>query len=327
MKYTNIYPAKFISRPNRFIANVEIDGRIETVHVKNTGRCRELLIPGVSVMLEKSNNPSRKTLYDLVMVYKEGLGWVNIDSQMPNYLVKEWLMSNPWQFRDITMIKPECSYGNSRVDFYIECQNRKILMEVKGVTLEMGGIGYFPDAPTQRGIKHINELIKATTEGYEAYLAFVIQMNGIKEVRPNINTHPEFGEAMDRAVKAGVQVLFLECEVKTDEVIIKMDKFDLSNMNNIKIWLDDVRAVPEGYVLAKSVDEAIALIEQIEAMGKEIEVIDLDHDLGDYAPYGGDGINLLDYLVENEKFYNVKFHTANPVGRANMERMVQRFWP
>lgn len=327
MKYINTYPAKFISRPNRFIANVEINGKIETVHVKNTGRCKELLIPSVSVMLEKSNNPSRKTLYDLVMVYKEGLGWVNIDSQMPNYLVKEWLMSNPWQFRDITMIKPECSYGNSRVDFYIECQSRKILMEVKGVTLEMGGIGYFPDAPTERGIKHINELIKATTESYETYLAFVIQMNGIKEVRPNIETHPEFGEAMDRAIKAGVQVLFLECEVKADEVRIKMNKFDLDNMNNIKIWLDDVRTVPEGYVLARSVDEAIALIEQIEALDKKIEVIDLDHDLGDYASYGGDGINLLDYLVENEKFYNVKFHTANPVGRANMERMVQRFWP
>ena len=220
MKYTNIYPAVFVSRPNRFIANVEIDGRIETVHVKNTGRCKELLVPGVSIMLEKSNNPSRKTLYDLVMVYKDGLGWINIDSQMPNYLVKEWLMSNRSRFKELTTIKPEFSYGNSRVDFYFECGSRKILMEVKGVTLERDGIGYFPDAPTQRGIKHINELIKATDEGYETYLAFVIQMNGIKEVRPNTEAHPEFGEAIERAKKAGVRVIFLECEVESDEVKI-----------------------------------------------------------------------------------------------------------
>ena len=223
MKYTNIYPAVFISRPNRFIATVEIDGEIQTVHVKNTGRCRELLIPGVVVMLEKSNNPLRKTLYDLVMVYKENFGWINIDSQMPNYLVEEWLMSNSSGFKNITTIKPEFSYGSSRVDFYLECGSRKILMEVKGVTLEREGIGYFPDAPTQRGIKHINELIKAVNEGYEAYLAFVIQMNGIEEVRPNIETHPEFGEAMEKAKNAGVKVIFLECEVKESEVIIKKE--------------------------------------------------------------------------------------------------------
>ena len=171
-------------------------------------------------MLEKSYNSSRKTLYDLVMVYKEGLGWVNIDSQMPNYLVKEWLLSGKSQFKDISLIKPEFSYGNSRVDFYLECRNRKILIEVKGVTLEKQGMGYFPDAPTERGIKHINELIKATNEGYETYLAFVIQMNGIKEVHPNIDTHPEFGKAMEQAVKAGVKVLFLECSVKSDEIKI-----------------------------------------------------------------------------------------------------------
>ena len=225
MKYTNIYPAVFVSRPNRFIANVEIDGKTETVHVKNTGRCRELLIPGVTVMLEKSNNSSRKTLYDLVMVYKDGLGWVNIDSQMPNYLVKEWLMSKASGFKDITTIKPEFSYGNSRMDFYLECGSRKILMEVKGVTLERDGIGYFPDAPTQRGVKHINELIKAVNEGCEAYLAFVIQMNGIKEVRPNTQTHPEFGEAMEKAKNAGVRVIFLKCEVKADGIEIIDETF------------------------------------------------------------------------------------------------------
>ena len=129
MKYKNIYPAVFISRPNRFIATVEIDGTIQTVHVKNTGRCRELLIPGVKVMLEKSDNLTRKTLYDLVMVYKDGLGWVNLDSQMPNYLVKEWLMTKPEMFKEVTFIKPEYKYGNSRVDFYMEQSDKKILME------------------------------------------------------------------------------------------------------------------------------------------------------------------------------------------------------
>lgn len=222
MKYANIYSATFISRPNRFIANVEIDGQIETVHVKNTGRCRELLIPGVEVMLEKSNNPARKTAYDLVMVYKEGLGWINIDSQMPNYLVKEWLATNPQPFENVTTIKPEYTYGNSRFDFYMERENGKILMEVKGVTLEREGIGYFPDAPTERGVKHIKELIKAKQEGFDAYLTFVIQMNGIKEVRPNITTHPEFGAALTEAEKAGVKILFLGCQISMNEIKINL---------------------------------------------------------------------------------------------------------
>ena len=222
MKYKNIYPATFISRPNRFIATVEINGTTETVHVKNTGRCRELLIPGVKVILEKSDNPTRKTLYDLVMVYKEGLGWVNIDSQMPNYLVKEWLMTKPELFAELTFIKPEYKYGNSRVDFYMEQDNKKILMEVKGVTLEREGIGYFPDAPTERGIKHIRELIKAQQSGYESYIAFVIQMNGIEEVRPNIDTHREFGIALDEALKAGVKILFLGCSIFKDEIKINL---------------------------------------------------------------------------------------------------------
>lgn len=220
MKYTNQYPAIFISRPNRFIATVDIEGTIETVHVKNTGRCRELLIPGVKVMLEKSNNPDRKTKYDLVMVYKENLGWVNIDSQMPNALVREWLESEPEEFSGLTLIKPEYTYGDSRVDFYLERGNEKILIEVKGVTLEIDGIGYFPDAPTERGVKHIRELIKARREGYEAYIAFVIQMNGIKEVRANMNTHREFGVALEEAQKAGVKVLMLECNVSENEIKI-----------------------------------------------------------------------------------------------------------
>ena len=220
MKYTNQYPAIFISRPNRFIATVDIEGTIETVHVKNTGRCRELLIPGVKVMLEKSNNPDRKTKYDLVMVYKENLGWVNIDSQMPNALVREWLESEPEEFSGLTLIKPEYTYGDSRVDFYLERGDEKILIEVKGVTLEIDGIGYFPDAPTERGVKHIRELIKAKREGYEAYIAFVIQMNGLKEVRANMNTHREFGVALEEAQKAGVKVLMLECNVSENEIKI-----------------------------------------------------------------------------------------------------------
>lgn len=220
MKYTNQYPAIFISRPNRFIATVDIEGTIETVHVKNTGRCRELLIPGVKVMLEKSNNPDRKTKYDLVMVYKENLGWVNIDSQMPNALVREWLESEPEEFSGLSLIKPEYTYGDSRVDFYLERGDEKILIEVKGVTLEIDGIGHFPDAPTERGVKHIRELIKARREGYEAYIAFVIQMNGIKEVRANMNTHREFGVALEEAQKAGVKVLMLECNVSENEIKI-----------------------------------------------------------------------------------------------------------
>ena len=141
MKYKNTEPAIFIERPNRFIANVDINGKTETVHVKNTGRCRELLVPGSKVILEKSDNPDRKTKYDLVAVYKENLGLVNIDSQAPNKVVKEWLESKPEIFADITLLKPEYTYGKSRVDFYLECGDRKILIEVKGCTLEIDEIG------------------------------------------------------------------------------------------------------------------------------------------------------------------------------------------
>lgn len=220
MKYTNVCPATFISRPNRFIATVDIEGTTETVHVKNTGRCRELLVPGVRVMLEKSSNHNRKTKYDLVMVYREGLGWVNIDSQMPNALVREWLELGPTEFSGLTLIKQEHTYGSSRFDFYMERGNEKILMEVKGVTLEIDGIGYFPDAPTERGVKHIRELVKAHKEGYESYIAFVIQMNGIREVRANVDTHKEFGEALEEAKRAGVKVIMLECSVGEDEIRI-----------------------------------------------------------------------------------------------------------
>lgn len=213
MKYSKTYQAKFIDRPNRFIAHVELNGNVETVHVKNTGRCKELLIPGVTVILEESDNESRKTKYDLIAVYKENFGLINIDSQAPNKVAKEWLNS-----KDYTYIKPEYTYGNSRIDFYMEKDDKKYLMEVKGCTLEREGVGYFPDAPTERGVKHIYELIKAKTEGYEVALAFVIQMEGVNEVLPNIETHPEFGTAMSDAREAGVNIIFIKCKVFEDRL-------------------------------------------------------------------------------------------------------------
>lgn len=208
MKYLKTLQAKFIDRPNRFIAHVDLNGIVETVHVKNTGRCKELLIKGVTVILEESDNESRKTKYDLIAVYKENFGLINIDSQAPNKVAKEWLESKYY-----TYIKPEYTYGNSRIDFYMEKDDRKYLMEVKGCTLERDGIGYFPDAPTERGVKHIYELIKAKEDGYEVSLAFVIQMEGVNEVLPNIETHPEFGVAIDDAKKAGVNIVFIKCRV------------------------------------------------------------------------------------------------------------------
>ena len=208
MKYLKTLQAKFIDRPNRFIAHVDLNGIVEAVHVKNTGRCEELLIEGVTVILEESDNESRKTKYDLIAVYKENFGLINIDSQAPNKVAKEWLES-----KDYTYIKPEYTYGNSRIDFYMEKDDRKYLMEVKGCTLERDGIGYFPDAPTERGVKHIYELIKAKEDGYEVSLAFVIQMEGVNEVLPNIETHPEFGVAIDDAKKAGVNIVFIKCRV------------------------------------------------------------------------------------------------------------------
>lgn len=215
MKYKNVKNAKFHNRPNRFIANVWIGRELEKVHVKNTGRCRELLLPGAEVILEKSDKPERKTKYDLISVFKEGLGWVNIDSQAPNKVVKEWL-----EKQNYTYIKPEYTYGDSRVDFYMEKDEEKYLMEVKGCTLEKEGIGYFPDAPTERGVKHLKELTKAAAKGYHCIVAFVIQMEGISEVRANVETHLEFAEALEEAENAGVQVLFFTCKVTEDSLEI-----------------------------------------------------------------------------------------------------------
>lgn len=214
MKYKKIVLGKFQVRPNRFIAKVLVGKKEETVHVKNTGRCKELLLPQAKVILEESDNLNRKTKYDLVTVWKENLGWVNIDSQAPNKIAREWLDTKGYDY-----IKPEYRYGDSRIDFYMEKAGEKYLMEVKGCTLEIDGIGYFPDAPTERGVKHIKELIRAKKEGYNSSLLFVIQMPGITEVRPNIDTHPEFGLAMEEAKTNGVNVLFLPCTVKEDEVL------------------------------------------------------------------------------------------------------------
>ena len=221
MQYPNITKAIFIDRPNRFIAHVTVDGHDETVHVKNTGRCKELLIPGCTVYLTASDNPERKTKYDLVAVIKDNGLLINIDSQAPNKVVLEYLHTQNYD-----VIIPEYTYGESRIDFYMEKKRsqgkvEKYLMEVKGCTLERSGIGYFPDAPTERGVKHIHELIKAKKEGYHAILAFVIQMEGVKEVRANVETHPEFCDAMEEAKVAGVEVWFFQCHVEPDSLRIK----------------------------------------------------------------------------------------------------------
>ena len=215
MKYSKVIKGIFESRPNRFIANVWIDGILETVHVKNTGRCKELLLPGSTVILEDCQNPNRKTRYDLIAVYKEGLGLINMDSQAPNKVVFEWLKKQDYDY-----IKPEYKYGNSRVDFYMEKNGEKYLMEVKGCTLEIDGIGYFPDAPTERGVKHLKELASATKDGYHCSIAFVIQMPGISMVLPNGVTHPEFKQAFEEAIASGVEVYYLQCQIEEDSLEI-----------------------------------------------------------------------------------------------------------
>ena len=211
MRYNAILEAKFISRPNRFIAKVMLDGEEIAVHVKNTGRCRELLIPGCRVFLEKASNPERKTPFDLVSVEKDGR-LINIDSQAPNAVVREWLLSK----NEYSFVKPEYKYGDSRIDFYMEKGDEKYLMEVKGCTLFIDGVGYFPDAPTERGAKHLRELAGAISEGYQAAVAFVIQGEGITEVRPNMATDPELAAAFEEARAAGVKVIFYLCKVTED---------------------------------------------------------------------------------------------------------------
>ena len=216
MRYENIVKGKFLARPNRFVAHVEIDGREEVCHVKNTGRCRELLVRDCTVYLDKAKNPERKTKYDLVAVEK-GQRLINMDSYAPNIAAGDFL---PKIFPDC-IIKSEYTSGNSRFDFYIEDNNRKILLEVKGVTLEQDGVVMFPDAPTERGLKHVNELISCAKDGYEAYLLFVVQMDKVKYFTPNYGTHPQFGEALKKASQEGVKLLAYDCAVTPDSMEIK----------------------------------------------------------------------------------------------------------
>lgn len=213
MHYRNTVEAVFLERPNRFIAKVQVNGKTETVHVKNTGRCRELLLPEAKVILSRSDNPERKTQYDLIAVEKAGLGLINIDSQAPNQVMKEWLSGK------FDVVKPEYKYGNSRIDFYLEKGDQKYLVEVKGCTLEQEKVGYFPDAPTLRGVKHIYELIEAKKQGFKCALAFVIQMPEVTEVRPNGKIHPEFEEAFREAKRAGIMIWFIGCTVRENSLI------------------------------------------------------------------------------------------------------------
>ena len=205
-------------RINRFVAEVVIDGNPEQVHVKNTGRLQELLLPNAKVTLQRTDNPDRSTAYDLISVYKPRLKWVNIDSLAPNELMKQQLMSLNYD-----VVRPEYTFGDSRFDFYMEREGEKYLTEVKGCTLAADlkrGIGLFPDAPTERGVKHLEELAAAAKEGYHCQIVFVIQMNGIHMVFPNDDTQPDFGQALVRAAKAGVQVVYYSCHVEADSIKI-----------------------------------------------------------------------------------------------------------
>lgn len=216
MHYDNIVEGHFIERPNRFVAKVEIDGRVETVHVKNTGRCRELLLKGTAVFLEECGRPGRSTAFDLVAV-KKGSRLINMDSQAPNRAVGEWL-SQRKLFSEPVTIRPETKYGNSRFDFYVETPEEKIFIEVKGVTLEREGVVLFPDAPSERAVKHVEELMAAKRDGYRVFVLFVIQMENVRYFTPNRATHPEFAEALCRASREGVEILAYDCIVTEDSM-------------------------------------------------------------------------------------------------------------
>lgn len=229
MRYDNIIEGIFLERPNRFIAHIEINGHMEICHVKNTGRCKELLLPGISTVYvqDHGENANRKTRYSLIGV-KKGSYMINMDSQAPNKVVYEWLSSGEFS-SEVNDIKMEKKYGNSRIDAYFRLGEKECLMEVKGVTLEEKGVVRFPDAPTERGVKHIRELMKAVEEGYNAYIVFVVQMNGVKYFEPNDVTHKEFGDALREAAKVGVEIIAVECNVTKDTLEIK---------NRIEVRLD-----------------------------------------------------------------------------------------
>ncbi len=223
MQYDRVIPAIFLERPNRFIALVQIGGETERVHVKNTGRCRELLVPGCTVYLAAGNNPKRKTQYDLIAVEKERPGQnplrINMDSQIPNAAAAEWLPKSGL-FSPEAEIRREVTYGNSRFDFGIQDNGRQAFLEVKGVTLEQDGIVSFPDAPTQRGVKHLRELVQCQLSGHPAYLLFVVQMKGAVCLHPNDAIDPEFGEALRIADATGVTILARDCIVTPDSMTL-----------------------------------------------------------------------------------------------------------
>lgn len=218
MKYEAVVPGRFSMRPNRFVAHVEVDGTEQIVHVKNTGRCRELLRPGATVYLQDwgVEHTGRKTRYDLIAVEKGSL-LVNMDSQAPNKVFSEWAKEGRF-VPGLTHLKPEAKWGNSRFDFYWEAGQRRGFVEVKGVTLEHDGLVRFPDAPTERGVKHLEELILTKEQGYEAAVCFVVQMEGMRSFSPNDETHPAFGAALRKAAAAGVRVMAMECHVTPDSL-------------------------------------------------------------------------------------------------------------
>ena len=218
MRYTQMVPGIFLERPNRFIAKVEIGGNVETVHVKNTGRCRELLPPGAEVWCEKAANPGRKTAYDLITVRK-GRRLINMDSQAPNIAAREWLLGGG--LGEISQLRSEVSHGDSRYDLSFIKDGRQCFLEVKGVTLENDGICAFPDAPTDRGAKHLRGLLDAAREGYGAYVLFVIQMEDVRCLTPNDKTDPAFGKALREAALGGVEVLAMDCTVTEDTMTIR----------------------------------------------------------------------------------------------------------
>lgn len=230
MHYEDMEPAVFLERPNRFIAYVETARGREICHVKNTGRCRELLVPGAQVYVQRNHNPARKTPLDLITVRK-GERLINMDSQVPNRVAAQWVRESGFVSPE-AVVKQEKTWGNSRFDLYMEDGNRKIFMEVKGVTLEEDGVVRFPDAPTERGVKHLKELMAACAHGYEAAVLFVIQMEHVRYLEPNDRTHAAFGETLRQAAAAGVQVMAIDCHIETDgiepgnrvEVLLKMHK-------------------------------------------------------------------------------------------------------
>ena len=239
-EYERIERATFLERPNRFIAYARIAGKQETIHVKNTGRCAELLVPEAEIFVQESDNPERKTKWDLIGVRK-GNRLINMDSQIPNKVVEEWLRAGNLFLEPVT-VRPETTYGNSRFDFYVESGEKKAFIEVKGVTLEEDGVVRFPDAPSERAVKHMEELIRAKKEGYDAYVFLVIQMKGVRYFTPNMDTQPEFGEVLKKAKAAGVKILAYDCQVTEDS--IKID--------------EEVPVVLEKPILWETVDPIVA---------------------------------------------------------------------